>query len=115
MHSTCTPNSLKNKSFYDLLHKKTPWSWTTEHENSIHNLKNAITSDTELTIQHTKHLFYITVDASLIGLVAVLFQLSEDNKMLYNSRILNPHEQKLSTLERELLGACTTNLRVFLS
>ena len=50
---------------------------------------------------------FITVDASLIGLGAVLFHLNEQNKkkvMLYNSRILNPQEQKFSTLDRELLG-----------
>ena len=41
--------------------------------------------------------FTITVDASLIGLGAVLFQLNEQNKMKvisYNSRILTPQEQK---------------------
>ena len=69
--------------------------------------KNSLTSDTELTIPNTKHPFFITVDASFIGLGAVLFQLNEHNQMRvisYNSRILNPQEQKLSTLERELLG-----------
>ena len=66
-----------------------------------------LTSETELTIPNTKHPFFITVDASLIGLGAVLFQLNEQNKMKvisYNSRILNPQAQKLSTLDRELLG-----------
>ena len=67
----------------------------------------SLTSETELTIPNTKHPFFITVDASLIGLDAVLFQLNEQNKMKvisHNSRILNPQEQKLSTLDRELLG-----------
>ena len=67
----------------------------------------SLTSETELTIPNTKHPFFITVDASLIGLGAVLFQLKEQNKMKvisYNSRILTPQEQKLSTLDRELLG-----------
>ena len=67
----------------------------------------SLTSETELTIPNTKHPFFITVDASLIGLGAVLFQLNEQNKMKvisYNSRILNPQEQKLSTLDREFLG-----------
>ena len=60
-----------------------------------------------LTIPNTKHPFFITVDASLIGLGAVLYQLNKQNKMKvisYNSRILNPQEQKFSTLDRELLG-----------
>ena len=67
----------------------------------------SLTSETELIITNTKHPFFVTVDASLIGLGAVLFQLNEQNKMnviSYNSRILNPQEQKLSTLDRELLG-----------
>ena len=66
----------------------------------------SLTNETDLTIPNTKHPFFITVDASLIGLGAVLFQLNEDNKMKvisYNSRILNPQERKLSTLDREFI------------
>ena len=95
------------KPFHDLLHENTPWKWTDEHETPFHKLKWSLTAETELTIPITKHPFFITVDASLIGLGAVLFQLNEDNNMnviSYNSRILNPQEQKLSTLDRELLG-----------
>ena len=95
------------KPFYDLLHENTPWKWTDEHESLFQKPKMSLTSETELTIPNTKHPFFITVDASLIGLGAVLFQLNEQNKMKvisYNSRILNPQEQKLSTLDRELLG-----------
>ena len=95
------------KPFYDLLHENTPWKWTDEHESLFQKLKMSLTSETELTIPNTKHPFFITVDASLIGLGAVLFQLNEQNKkkvISYNSRILNPQEQKLSTLDRELLG-----------
>ena len=71
------------------------------------NKKNALISDTEHTIPNTKHPFFITVVASLIGLGAVLFQLNENNEMKvisYNSRILIPQEQKTSTLDCELLG-----------
>ena len=95
------------KPFYDLLHENTPWKWTDEHESLFEKLKISLTSETELTIPNTNHPFFITVDASLIGLGAVLFQLNEQNKMKvisYNSRILNLQEQKLSTLDRKLLG-----------
>ena len=95
------------KPFYGLLHENTPWRWTDEHESLFQKLKMSLTSETELTIPNTKRPFFITVDASLIGLGAVLFQLKEQNKMKvisYNSRILKPQEQKLSTLDRELLG-----------
>ena len=56
-------------------------------------MKSSLTSDTELTIPNTKHSFFITVDASLIGLGGFLFQPNEDIKMKvisYNSRILDP-------------------------
>ena len=72
-----------------------------------------MTAETELTIPNTKHPFFITVDASLVGLGVqigvglVRFQINEDNKMRvisYNSRIRNTQEQKLSTLDRVLLA-----------
>ena len=48
---------------------------------------------------------FITVDASLIDLGAVLFQPNTNNKkqvISYNSRILTTQKQKLSTYDREL-------------
>ena len=66
-----------------------------------------MTAETELTIPNTKHPFFITVDASLIGLGAVQFQMNEDSKrrvISYNSGILNTQEQKLSILDRDLLA-----------
>ena len=95
------------KPFYDLLHENTPWKSTDDNERLFQTLKTSLTSDTELTIPNTKHPFFITVDVSFIRLGAVLFQLNKQNQMKvisYNSRILNPQEQKLSTLDRELLG-----------
>ena len=68
-------------------------------------IKSSLTSETELTIPNTEHPFFITVDASLNGLGAVLFQFIERNKLKvisYNCGTLNPQEQKLSTLDREL-------------
>ena len=77
----------------------------------------SLIAETELSIPNTKHPIFITVDASLIGLGAVLFELNEDNKMKvisYNSRIINPQELKLFTLDRELLGIIRdlSNLRI---
>ena len=40
-----------------------------------------MTADTELPIPITKHPFFITVDSSLVGLGAVLFQMNEENKI----------------------------------
>ena len=78
LHINLTP-------FYDLLHENTPWKWTDEHERLFQTIKTPLTFDTELTIPNTKHPFFITVDASLIGLGAVLFQLNEQNQMKVKS------------------------------
>ena len=84
------------KPFYDLLHENTSWKWTDEHESLFQKLKTSLTSETELTIPNTKHPFFITVDASVIGLGAVLFQLNEQNKM----KLLQKDIQKtLKTLQ----------------
>ena len=71
---------LTSNRFNDLLHENTPWKWTDEHESLFQKLKMSLTSETEITIPNTKHPFFITVNASLIGLGAVLFQLNEQNK-----------------------------------
>ena len=47
------------KSFFDLLHENAPWKWADEHETLFHKLKMSLTSETELTIPNTKHLFFL--------------------------------------------------------
>ena len=79
----------------------------TRTRKKFQDVKNAMTAETELTIPNTKHPFFRTVDVSLAGLGKVPFQMNEENKMRvisYNSRILNTQEQKLSTLDIELLA-----------
>ena len=95
------------KPLYTLLHDDVKFQWTPELEKIFQDIKNSMTADTELTIPNTKHPINITVDASLVGLGAILSQMNEENKMKvisYNSPILNTQEQKLSTLDRELLA-----------
>ena len=95
------------KPLYTLLHDDVKFQWTPELEKIFQDVKNAMTAETELTILNTTHTFFITVDAPLVGLGAVLFQMNEENKMKVfsnNSRILNTQEQKLSLLDRELLA-----------
>ena len=62
------------KLFYNLLHENNPWKWTDKHETLFQKIEMSLTSETELKVPNTKHPFFITVDASLIGLGAVLFQ-----------------------------------------
>ena len=95
------------KLLYTLLHDDIKFQWTHELGKIFQLVKNSLTPDTELTIPNTKHPFFTTVEASLVGLGAVLFQMNKENKMKvisYNSRILNTQEQKGSTLDRELLA-----------
>ena len=69
------------KPLYTLLHDDVKFQWTPELEKMFQNVKNAMIAETELTIPNTKHPLFITLDASLVGLGAVLFQLNEDSKM----------------------------------
>ena len=92
------------KPFYTLLHDDVSFEWTPDLDKLFNLIKLSVSKDAELAIPNT-HPFYITVDASLIGLGAVLFQSNSNNKMQvipYNSRILTTQEQKLSTYDREL-------------
>ena len=65
------------KPLYTFLHDDVKFQCTPELEKIIQDVKNAMTAETELTIPNTKHPFFITVDASLVGLGAVLFQMNE--------------------------------------
>ena len=96
------------KPLYTLLHDDVKFQWTSELEKIFQDVKNSMTADTELSIPNTKHPFFITVDASLVGLGAVLFQMNEENKMKvisYNSRILNRPRTSCNSL-------CITNMRI---
>ena len=80
------------KPLYTLFHDDVKVQWTLELEKIFQDVKSSMTADTELTIPNTKHPFFITVDASLVGLGAVLFQMNEEKKMKvisYNFRVLN--------------------------
>ena len=68
------------KPLYTLLHDDVKFQWTPELERIFQNVKNAMTADAKLTIPNTTHPFFITVDASLVGLGAVLFQMNEEKK-----------------------------------
>ena len=95
------------KPLNTLLHDDVKFQWTPELQKIFQHVKNKMTAETELTKPNTKHPIFITVDASLVGLGAVLFQMNEENKMRViscNSRILNTQEQKLSTLDIKLLA-----------
>ena len=85
------------KSFYSLRCDNISFEWTPEIDKLFIEIKASLSKDAELVISNTTHLFHITVDASLTGLGAILFQPSTDNKMQvisFNSRILTTQELK---------------------
>ena len=91
------------KPFYTHLHDDVSSEWTPDLDKLFNQIKLSLSKDAELAIPNTTHPFYITVDASLIGLGSALFQPISNNKkqiLSYNSRILTTQEQKLSTYER---------------
>ena len=93
------------KPFYPLLLDDVSSEWTPDLDKLFNQIKLPLSKVAELAIPNTTHPFNITVDASLIGLGAVLFQHNSNNKMQvisYKSRILTTQEQKLSTYDREL-------------
>ena len=78
------------KPFYTLLHDKSSFEWTPELDKLFLETKISLLKDAELAILNTCHLFYITVDASLLGLGAILFQSNTDTEMQvisYNYRV----------------------------
>ena len=69
------------KPLYTLLHDDVKFQWTPEIDKIFQEIKNSMTADTKLTIPNTENPYFITVDASLVGLGAVLFQMNQENKM----------------------------------
>ena len=69
------------KPLYTLLHDVVKFQWTPELEKIFQDVKNTMTAENEITIPNTKHPFFITVDASLVGLGTILFQMNEENKI----------------------------------
>ena len=63
-----------SKPVHTLLHDDVSFEWTPDLDNLFNEIKLSLSKDAELAIPNTTHSFYITVDASLIGLDALLFQ-----------------------------------------
>lgn len=79
-----------------------PFTWTPKHQQAFDQLKRLLTSDTVLAYFDPHKAATILVDASPVGLGAILCQ---DNRVVaYASRSLTPVEQRYSQTEREALG-----------
>ena len=79
-----------------------PWTWTSSEQQAFDQLKHLLTSDTILSYFNLHKKATILVDASPVGLGAILCQ--ENRVVAYASRSLSPVEQRYSQTEREALA-----------
>ena len=93
----------KASPLFQLLQKDRKFEWTNELERSFNSLKEAVSASPKcLTIPRPDERFLVSVDASDIGIGAVLSQPS--GIVEYASRVLTPAERKYSTTEKECLA-----------
>ena len=83
------------------------WQWTIVEQQSFNELKRLVSTAPVMAHFDTQKETKVVVDASPIGLGAILLQASEDNKfraVAYASRALTPTETRYSQTEREALS-----------
>lgn len=85
-----------------LTRSDTDWQWTSEQEHAFESLKNLLSSDTVIAYYNPNKEIKVVVDASPVGLGAILTQ--EDKVVAYASRSLNVPESRYSQTEREALA-----------
>ena len=96
---------------HDLRHltrKEVPWTWEKKHQDAVQKLKEALSKNIKLNYYSTKRQTEVYVDASPVGLCAILMQCDNDNGtrdiIQLASRALTPTESRYSQTEREALG-----------
>lgn len=78
------------------------WNWSTEHLNSVNNLKHLMTNSPVLTYFDSKKPIEIETDASKDGLGACLLQ--DGKPVAFASRSLTKTEQAYAQIEKETLA-----------
>ena len=94
-----------------LTRQDTPFNWTSECQNALNELKTRLTSETVMAYYDPSNPTEFTVDASPVGLGAVLAQTSTGPKgeegvriVAYANRALSDEEQRYSQTEKEALA-----------
>ena len=83
------------------------WKWTGRHQDAFEELKQRVCDDVELAYPDFEKTFYLSVDASLEGLGAVLEQEDDDGKMrplAFASRRTTDAEKKYDAHKLEFLA-----------
>ena len=90
----------------ELTRKNTAWKWTAAHDDALETIKEALTSNPVMTYFDPAKQTEVVVDASPVGLGAILTQRSGQivKVISYASRALTPVEQRYSQTEREALA-----------
>ena len=92
----------------ELTQKNTPWEWTDRHEHALQQLKTALAEAPVTAYFDPDKPTEINVDASPVGLGAILAQTSsttgDKHVVDYASRSLPAVEQRYSQTEREALA-----------
>lgn len=91
-----------------LTKKNACWKWTEEHQKSLDTLKQSLSNNAVMTYFDPSKVTELVVDASPVGLGAVLAQRRSPHEparvVSYASRALSNIEQKYSQTEREALA-----------
>ena len=98
-----------------LLSKDTPWCWSPECKDSFQALKDTLASSSVLAHYSPKLEVQLAVDASPVGLGAVISHITEDGTerpIAYASRSLTKPGRNYSVIEKEAL-AIISGIRKF--
>ncbi|CAB3995908.1 Retrovirus-related Pol poly [Paramuricea clavata] len=91
----------------ELTKKSTKWQWTVIHQQAFEKIKTGIAEDCSMTFYDPAKEIILTVDASPVGLGAILSQIQEDGTIRnipYASRTLTATERRYSQTEKEALA-----------
>lgn len=91
----------------NLLRKDVPFVWDESCQHAFTQLIDAISNDIILQFPRFDRRFYLTCDASNVGIGAVLSQENDqgiEQPIAFISKSLNKHEKNYSTTERECLA-----------
>ena len=91
----------------ELTKKDTQWIWGPEHAAALQTIKDSLTSDTVMAYFDPAKDTELIVDASPVGLGAILYQSDrkgERHTIAYASRALSDVERRYSQTEREALA-----------
>ncbi|XP_041471780.1 uncharacterized protein K02A2.6-like [Lytechinus variegatus] len=91
----------------DLTKDKVKWEWTSQHKRAMQEIRNSLSEQSINAFFDPEKSTQLIVDASPVGLGALLAQTTKDGKtsvIAFTSRSLTPVEQRYSQTEREALS-----------